>query len=507
MNQPPPQVPVQIGEMIAGKYRVERVLGIGGMGVVVAAMHVDLLELRAIKLLLASAAADADLTKRFLREARAAGRLKDEHVAKVYDVGRLDGGTPYIVMEHLDGCDLNVLVKTHGPRPVAEAVTHVLQAIEGIAEAHAAGIVHRDLKPANLFLTTSSDGSPCVKVLDFGISKLVGPKDRPTLEMTVTSDLLGSPFYMSPEQMMSTRDVDVRTDIWSLGVILYKLITGTVPFRGETITQVCGEVLQRLPAAPSTLRAGLPYGLDAVVLRCLEKDRTHRYSNVAELAAALVPFGGEGAQTSAHRCARMLGVRGLSTPGLEVSRFSTQAAGTAPQRDRMAHAVASYPSGPAQPETPAPAASLYAKTGASWGQTAASSRSHSKRSLIIAGVAVLSVMVSAIGLVAFKRLGRDPPSVAIQASVAPPLAIPEPSIVPGPAATMDPDIVPSLVTSSSSAPEVAPSSSVGAKIATSSASAKPTAQPPGKSATKLGPTPKAGPTSKKTADPFGPGID
>jgi eukaryotic-like serine/threonine-protein kinase len=246
---------IREGDVLAGKYQVERVLGIGGMGVVVAARHLDLQELRAVKLMLGSVERSKEAVERFLREARAAARLKSENVARVHDVGRLENGTPYLVMEYLEGADLQALLKSRGPLPMREAVEHVLGACEAIDEAHAAGVIHRDLKPSNLFITRGKHGRPLTKVLDFGISKVAPqPGSAPALDMTKTSTFLGSPLYMSPEQMMSSRNVDARTDIWSLGIILFELTTGVKPFEGETITQVCGRVFQETPPPPSSRR-------------------------------------------------------------------------------------------------------------------------------------------------------------------------------------------------------------------------------------------------------------
>src|SRR3954470_13666053 len=214
------EAPVQEGEILAGKYRVERVLGVGGMGVVVAATHLQLDERVAIKFLVPDALSSDEAVARFAREARAAVKIKSEHVARVIDVGTLDNGAPYMVMEYLEGGDLSRVLQAQGPLPVEDAVEYVLQACEAIAHAHVLGIVHRDLKPANLFLTKRNDGSQSVKVLDFGISKVLSGNSGASSSdaaMTRTRAVMGSPLYMSPEQMTSTRDVDGRTDIWALG--------------------------------------------------------------------------------------------------------------------------------------------------------------------------------------------------------------------------------------------------------------------------------------------------
>jgi serine/threonine-protein kinase len=285
----PAQSPVQPGEILAGKYRVDRVIGVGGMGVVVQATHLDLAEARAIKFMLPTALSDAELVDRFLREARAASRLKNEHVAHVYDVGRLDNGAPYMVMEYLEGTDLSARLKREGPLHFQEVVFYVLQACEALAEAHASGIVHRDLKPANLFLANQLDTTPLLKVLDFGISKVIGPTGHDS-DLTRTDVVLGSPHYMSPEQMSSSRSVDARADIWSLGVILYQLVTGKLPFRGAGITEIVAQVLQGELVLPSQLQPGVPAELDAVIVRCLQRDLERRYATVVELAQALAPF-------------------------------------------------------------------------------------------------------------------------------------------------------------------------------------------------------------------------
>jgi serine/threonine-protein kinase len=329
-NPDPAPLKVAPGDIIAGKYRVERVLGQGGMGVVVAAHHILLDEKVALKFLLPEAMEVADAVARFEREARAAVKIKSEHVARVTDVGRLETGSPYIVMEYLEGVDLATWRVEHQVLQLAEAVDLILQACEAIAEAHALGIVHRDLKPANLFLARRPSGPPIVKVLDFGISKSTLAAAQSHL--THTTALLGTPHYMSPEQMQSARTVDVRSDIWALGVIVYELLGGRLPFEGETLTELIAAVLTRETEPLRSHRADLPPAVEDVVSRCLAKNPAARYANIGQLAIALAPFGSARSAVSVERILHVLG----------------QAAAQGPSRAAMAganvSAVASTPS-------------------------------------------------------------------------------------------------------------------------------------------------------------------
>jgi eukaryotic-like serine/threonine-protein kinase len=297
------QAPLAEGEVLDGKYRVERVLGAGGMGVVVAATHVRLAQRVAIKFLLPHAAEDEHTVVRFAREARALARLDSEHIARVIDVGELESGVPYMVLEHLVGHTLADLLNTRGALPIEEAVAYVLEACEAMAEAHGAGIVHRDLKPENLFLAARPDGSQVIKVIDFGISKMTDPLDLGPRTSTLTgaASIVGSPLYMSPEQLCAARDADPRSDIWSLGVTLFELLTAQGPFAWRSVPELCAAVLKE-PARPlRELLPEAPEGLEAVLLRCFEKDPAKRPADMTELAAELASFGQpEGAHASSR---------------------------------------------------------------------------------------------------------------------------------------------------------------------------------------------------------------
>jgi serine/threonine-protein kinase len=298
-----PRLPVSIGEIVAGKYVVERVVGSGGMGIIASARHIQLEQRVALKFLHTHVLSNDQAVARFMREARSTVRLKSDHVARVFDVDTLPTGEPYAVMELLEGVDLATYRRENGKLRIADAVEFVVQACEGIVEAHALGIVHRDLKPQNLFVTRRINGSPRIKVLDFGISKSIGGADMSLTDSTV---VLGSPLYMAPEQMKASRSADTRSDVWSLGVILYELLTGEVPFDGETITELCLKVVTAPPREPREIRAELPEPLAKAVLCCLAKDPADRFPSVAALAEALEPYSAGAERGVADRTWRSL---------------------------------------------------------------------------------------------------------------------------------------------------------------------------------------------------------
>ncbi len=310
--------------VLAGKYRVENTLGFGGMGIVLRAHNIQLDEPVAIKVLREDVQIDDEHVERFLREAKAAVRLKSEHVAKIWDVGTLENGRPYIVMELLEGVDLGKLLVDMDCVEPKRAVELLLQACDAMAEAHANGIVHRDIKPTNLFLARRRDGSDLLKVLDFGISKA---QSGPEMSLTQTSSMLGTPAYMSPEQMRSARTVDARSDIWALGTVLYELVEGRAPFEAQNFAELCVMVSTE-PPAPMTRAPQLAPILD----RCLQKSVDRRYQNVAELAADLQVFATDPVQAhrSVVRISRVLGVASRDSTPLPMQRQTSPRLPTTP---------------------------------------------------------------------------------------------------------------------------------------------------------------------------------
>jgi serine/threonine-protein kinase len=386
---------LQAGTIIGGKYRTDHLLGEGGMGVVVAATHLQLDQPVAIKLLRAENIGRPEVVTRMVREARAVARLHSEHVVRVLDVGT-EAGTPFIVMERLVGADLGHIAETQGRVPVATAVDWVLQACDAVGEAHALGIVHRDLKPANLFLSQSAHGAQTIKVLDFGIAKTAAFGD---LGLTGTSTVMGSPAFMSPEQLRSSRNVDGRTDVWSLGVILWQLVIGTLPFQGESFTEICVHIvvdpLPRMPKVP-----GVPSALEAVLRRCLEKDPEERFASIGELAEALAQFAPPARRELAHRLARQAAVPVPASPEGDstVDRANGQ----------RAHATVDRP------------------------------RANRSRRML-AGAIVASVAVAAAAVALVASTPREPPAAAAKVPDEPPTIVPLSSPPPPPVVTTLPE--------------------------------------------------------------------
>jgi len=311
--------PVRSGDVIGDKYRVTRLIASGGMGVVFEGLHLLLETPVAIKVARPELVTREGLD-RFLAEGRVAARLHSRHVARVLDTGRLESGIPYLVLEHLEGEDLYESLRKRGSLPIQCVVDYVLQVCEGLAEAHAAGLVHRDLKPENLFVTHAPDGEEIVKILDFGITKL--PPELAGRSHTGNGRSIGSPHYMAPEQMCAPQAVDLRADIWTLGVVMYELISGRPPFYADTVPAVCALVLAAEHAPVSTFCPEIPQALEAAILRCLEKDPRQRYDNVFELARDIASFGSPGSEARLERIRRIAGVDFVEFSDLELERAS-----------------------------------------------------------------------------------------------------------------------------------------------------------------------------------------
>jgi serine/threonine-protein kinase len=410
------------------------------MGVIVAAFHLQLDQLVALKFLLPDAAKDREVVSRFAREARAAAKIQSEHVARVLDVGTLDTGAPYMVMEYLEGHDLDDVLKRDGTLPVPEAVSYVLQACEAVAEAHALGIVHRDLKPANLFLAERTDGSFSIKVLDFGISKVL--PDGPHMvdaSLTRTSAVIGSPMYMSPEQLRSARDVDIRADIWSLGVILYEMVCGKGPFSTGTVPEVCAAILKDPPQPPHELREDVPPGLEAIVLRCLQKEPPKRYANIAELAAELLIYGPPGSERSMERISRVLRRGAASLRGAELRRAEREGAAERAKKEEVPLELAETKASganaspaaaerdtevdPSRARAPELSATASASTLSSW-KARNLARGKLPRSAALAAAAAAGVMIVGVSIYALSRTSDEAPAASPpRPALAPPPAL------------------------------------------------------------------------------------
>jgi len=470
--------------MIAGKYVLERLLGQGGMGAVFAAKHIKLSKAVAIKIMLADAS-NPEAAQRFINEGRAAANIQNEHVVRVDDVDE-ELGYAYMVLELLDGEDLSQLLEREPTRRLAPHVAagYVLEALKGVMQAHAIGIVHRDLKPSNLFLAKRKDGSVVVKVLDFGISKAQGSSALAASPSSLTSTkaMLGSPLYMSPEQLRSSKSVDHRADIWAIGVIAYELTTGHLPFQGDSLGELFANILETDPAPLRSYVPEIAPGLEQVVLRCLQRRPEQRFQSAAELVQALTPFavGQPGIAGSAPQAGTALLPPGAATslananaitPGAPVGAV-TPGTPSGMVRPSLPSSGAATGSGP---RVVAGTVALGAHTphglqhtGGGWQSTGAPGAviPKSKAPLLVGGaIAAVLVLLGAVGavLIAKSRAPAEPgTSTSVAASTPPP-----PSIIIPP------------TTAETAAPATA-STVANAEPATTStvASAEPTTAPP-----------------------------
>jgi serine/threonine protein kinase len=301
-----PKLP-ELGDVIAGKYKLLRPIGEGGMGAVFAAQHIVLEQTVAVKLLFSEVLEKPGTAARFVKEAQAAARLRTDHVARVMDAGTTEDGMPFIVMELLEGSDMAEVLRIKGRLGVQEVADAMIQACEALAHAHVAGIVHRDIKPSNLFRAIQVDGSELLKIVDFGISKITSSEGA-KVDTVTGKNLVGSPGYMSPEQIRSARSVDGRSDVWALGIVMYELLTGRLPFEGEGVGELLAAILEDNPRPLRAICDDVSPAFEQVVKRCLERNRAMRFQNVGELALALVPFASLGQVATAERAARIAGL-------------------------------------------------------------------------------------------------------------------------------------------------------------------------------------------------------
>ena len=470
----------QPGDTIDGKYVLVRVLGTGGMGVVFEAEHLRLKQRCAIKMLSPEMLREADIIHRFEREARASALLKSPHVTRVTDVATTADGVPYIVMELLTGHDLDGELQARGHVPYPLAVDYMLQACAAVAEAHAAGIIHRDLKPGNLFLAQDPDGV-MVKVLDFGISKMMEEESK----LTSAGMTMGTALYMSPEQLRSAAQVDARSDIWSLGVILYELLCGQTPFTGS-VTQVAAAIVTE-DAPDIARRCALPPELAAIIHRTLRRAPGERFANVSDLMFALIPFApfdSLGAAVAAQ-IARRGSARQLSAVSLRQSSpdFATdEGAARAVARDvstSHAHEV-----------------------------NTSARHDSSSRKVLIAALAVVTIVAAggaaAVGVVLFRRpAAAHPPIAAGSATTSPSAGAGVPSAAEAAAPSATATIAPAVTTTAMATGETATASTAsGPKTTVAPAH---TARPPGTAATTAPPPPPPPPrpaAPAATAPPF-----
>jgi hypothetical protein len=324
---------LSVGQIYGEKYRIVRLLGQGSMGAVYEGENVRIRRKVAIKTLHANVAEKGDTLQRFEREAQAAGRIGSKHICEVLDMGDLPDGSRYMVMEHLEGVTLQQHIRSSGRLKPLEASAILQQLLEGLGGAHTAGIIHRDLKPANVFLVRLPGRPDFVKILDFGVSKFSVLSDE--MSMTRTGAVLGTPYYMSPEQAKGARGTDARSDLYAVGVILYECITGQVPFSAETFNELLFRIVLESPPPAESFVPDLPPELAAIIRKSMAREPAERYQTADELKQALAAFS---AKAEAEGASQFDGLATLDAqtvmrttpfamPGLRPAPPSTTAAG------------------------------------------------------------------------------------------------------------------------------------------------------------------------------------
>jgi serine/threonine-protein kinase len=492
------RVPFEPDALIGGRYRVISLIGVGGVGRVFLARHIELDTDVAMKVLRPEMAERPEAVQRFAREARASVHLQSERIARVFDVGTHEG-TPYFVMEYLVGCDLLEL-RQRESIDTPTLCEFFIQACEGLADAHAKGVVHRDIKPENLFIVRDTNGWRSLKIFDFGISKvsLTGRYSDVDIASMRTELMMGTPHYISPEQIRSTRDVDHRTDLWSLGVVMFEVLSGGVlPFREEReVTALIAEVLEQPHRSLLDVAPNVPEGLAAIVDRCLTKDREQRYQSAAEIAVELLPFAPVRARASAERAVAAMQVAGLMAINADMGSLRPSQPPAADRVSRMTPVAKAERSGQ-------PAALGEAKARVEAKALVEESEGPRRRpaGLVLGGLLAVALLALAMTLRTSEK-----PAQSAQASRPSPTVLPAPTALSAPPAPATPQAQASAAPAPS--PSILPAPSNAPSLARSLATARPIVVPRPVAAPHpvVAPPPKAA-SASKSADSAPPKLD